>query len=62
MKSKTLLALLVGLSTLVSGCAVQRINDTARDVDSTVDNTTALLHKQGMDAPPRGLERNTVGQ
>lgn len=52
MKSKTLLALLVGLSTLVSGCAVQRINDTARDVDSTVDNTTALLHKQGMDAPP----------
>lgn len=51
MKSKTLLALLVGFSTLVSGCAVQRINDTARDVDKTVDDTTAILHKQGMDAP-----------
>lgn len=51
MKSKTLLALLVGLSTLVSGCAVQRINDTARDVDSTVDSTATLLRKQGIDAP-----------
>ena len=51
MTSKTFLALLAGLPLLVSGCAVQRINDTARDVDSTVDSATALLHKQGIDAP-----------
>ena len=51
MTSKTLFALLAGLPLLVSGCAVQRINDTARDVDRSVDSTNALLHQQGMDAP-----------
>lgn len=52
MKRKTLSVLVAGLPLLLSACAVQRINDTSKDVDSTMESTNALLHKQGLDAPP----------
>ncbi|WP_235424036.1 PilN family type IVB pilus formation outer membrane protein [Citrobacter koseri] len=51
MKSQTLPVLATGLALLLSGCAIQRINDTSKGVDRTTDNTTALLHAQGPDAP-----------
>ncbi|NTZ47726.1 PilN family type IVB pilus formation outer membrane protein [Lelliottia aquatilis] len=52
MKYKTLSVLMAGLPLLLSACAVQRINDTSKDVDSSMENASAMLHKQGMDAPP----------